>query len=472
MDRKKVKLYAVTDRSWLKPGERLTDVVEKLLRAGVTCVQLREKEAEDKVFLEEALALKELCHHYHVPLIINDRPDIAKKAGADGVHVGLSDMGIEKAREYLGEGYLIGGSAHNVKEALAAQKSGADYIGCGAVFGSNTKTDVTRLSIDELKNICQSVQIPVVAIGGIQEENIGQLSGTGIDGVAVISALFAAEDKEAAVKRLLDKMGASKVRTALTIAGSDASGGAGIQADIKTMTVHGVYAMSAITALTAQNTTGVYGIEEVSPDFLGNQLDCIFTDIYPDAIKIGMLSSADLIRVTARKLQRYQAGHVVLDPVMVSTSGARLIQEDAMQVMIEELFPLAELITPNIPETEVLTGQKITSEADMEQAAKALYGRYHCAVLCKGGHRTLDANDYFCGAEGALWIRGERIENPNTHGTGCTLSSAIASNLAMGYGLLEAVKRAKEYLTGALSAQLSLGRGPGPLDHAWKGKTG
>ncbi len=472
MDRKKVRLYAVTDRSFLKPGEQLRDVVEKLLRAGVTCVQLREKKAEDKDFLEEAIALKEVCHHYHVPLIINDRPDIAKKAGADGVHIGLSDMKIEKAREYLGENYLIGGSVHNVEEALRAQKSGADYIGCGAVFGSSTKTDVTELSIEELKNICQFVQIPVVAIGGINEQNIGQLADTGIDGVAVVSALFAAEDKEAATRQLLDKMGASKRKTALTIAGSDASGGAGIQADIKTMTVHGVYAMSAITALTAQNTTGVYGIEKVSPDFLGNQLDCIFTDIYPDAVKIGMLASADLVKVTAEKLQKYQAKHVILDPVMLSTSGTRLMQEEAIQVMQEELFPLAELITPNIPEMEVLIGRKISCKTDIEQAAKTFCQRYHCAVLCKGGHRMQDANDYFYGTEGAHWLYGERIENPNTHGTGCTLSSAIASNLAMGYGLLEAVKRAKDYLTGALSAQLSLGKGAGPLDHGWKGTIG
>lgn len=197
-------MYAVTDRSWLKPGERLADVVEELLKAGVTCVQLREKKAEDAFFLQEALDLKELCGRYHVPLIINDRPDIAKQAGADGVHVGLSDMGIEKAREYLGDGYIIGGSAHNVAEALAAQTVGADYIGCGAVFGSTTKTDVTTLAASELRAICQEVQIPVVAIGGINRENIHHLSGTGIDGAALISALFAAEDKTKAAKEMLD----------------------------------------------------------------------------------------------------------------------------------------------------------------------------------------------------------------------------------------------------------------------------
>ena len=197
-------LYAVTDRSWLKPGEALEEAVEELLKAGVTCVQLREKEADDGFFLNEALKLKELCRQYQVPLIINDRPDIAQKAGADGVHVGLSDMWIEKARELLGEGFIIGGSAHNVREALAAQRAGADYIGCGAVFGSRTKKDATVLRKEELKTICRTVEIPVAAIGGIQEKNIRELAGTGIDGVAVISALFAAGDKTAAAKRLLE----------------------------------------------------------------------------------------------------------------------------------------------------------------------------------------------------------------------------------------------------------------------------
>lgn len=197
-------LYAVTDRSWLRPGESLTKPVEELLKAGITCLQLREKDADDGLFLEEALALKELCGKYRVPLIINDRPDIARKAGADGVHVGLSDMGIRRAREILGEGFIIGGSAHNVKEALEAQQAGADYIGCGAVFGSRTKSDVTTLPREELRAICRNVQIPVVAIGGIGRNNIRELKGTGIAGAAVISALFGAEDKAAAAKELLE----------------------------------------------------------------------------------------------------------------------------------------------------------------------------------------------------------------------------------------------------------------------------
>ena len=257
------------------------------------------------------------------------------------------------------------------------------------------------------------------------------------------------------------------MKTALTIAGSDSSGGAGIQADIKTMTANGVYAMSAITALTAQNTMGVTGIMDVSPEFLGKELDSVFTDIYPDAVKIGMVSSSELIEVIAEKLREYRAVNVVLDPVMVATSGARLISEDAVETLVRELMPLADIVTPNIPETEVLTGMKISTPEDMERAAREVSERYGCGVLCKGGHRVNDANDLLWSDGTGRWYRGERIENPNTHGTGCTLSSAIASNLAKGYSMGESVERAKRYISGALGAMLDLGKGSGPMDHGF-----
>ena len=255
------------------------------------------------------------------------------------------------------------------------------------------------------------------------------------------------------------------MKTALTIAGSDSSGGAGIQADIKTMTANGVYAMSAITALTAQNTTGVYGILEVTPEFLANQLDCIFTDIRPDAVKTGMVSSSALIEVIAQKLTQYKAKNLVIDPVMVATSGAKLISDEAIETLKGKLLGLATLITPNIPEAQVLSGMDIRTAEDMERAAKAIYEAYGCAVLCKGGHQLNDANDLLYSKEGARCYHGRRIANPNTHGTGCTLSSAIASNLAKGYGLDEAVERAKAYISGALAAMLDLGKGSGPMNH-------
>ncbi len=255
------------------------------------------------------------------------------------------------------------------------------------------------------------------------------------------------------------------MRKALSIAGSDCSGCAGIQADIKTMSAHGIYAMSAITALTAQNTTGVTDIMEASPDFLAEQLDAVFTDIYPDAVKIGMVSSARLICVIAEKLLQYEARHIVVDPVMVATSGSRLLQADALDALKIKLLPLAEVVTPNIPEAEILAEMKIRNAADMETAARKISEQYHCAVLCKGGHDLNDANDLLWKDGTALWFKGRRIDNPNTHGTGCTLSSAIASNLAKGMVLEDAVRGAKAYISGALAAMLDLGKGSGPMNH-------
>ena len=255
------------------------------------------------------------------------------------------------------------------------------------------------------------------------------------------------------------------MKTALSIAGSDSSGGAGIQADIKTMSAHGVYAMSAITALTAQNTTGVTDILDSTPAFLSAQLDAVFTDIFPDAVKIGMVSSSELISVIAQKLRQYGAQHIVVDPVMVATSGSRLLQENAVQALKTELLPLAEVATPNIPEAEILAEMPISSPEDMERAAELISRRYHCAVLCQGGHDLNDANDLLWKDGTGHWFKGRRINNPNTHGTGCTLSSAIASNLAKGMDLENAVRRAKDYISGALGAMLDLGHGRGPMNH-------
>lgn len=258
-----------------------------------------------------------------------------------------------------------------------------------------------------------------------------------------------------------------KIKTALTIAGSDSSGGAGIQADIKTMTCNGVFAMSAITALTAQNTTGVTAIQEVPPDFLKEQIKDVVTDIFPDAVKTGMVSSSALIKTIAESIREFNLKNIVVDPVMVATSGAKLISDEAIETLKKELLPLSTVITPNIPEAQVLYGSEITSEKEMQKAAESISKKFNCAVLLKGGHNLNDANDYlFDGAEGT-WFYGKRIENPNTHGTGCTLSSAIASNLAKGISLAQSVKNSKDYISGALEAMLDLGKGAGPLMHNW-----
>ena len=254
---------------------------------------------------------------------------------------------------------------------------------------------------------------------------------------------------------------------ALTLAGSDCSGGAGIQADLKTMTLNGVFAMSAITALTAQNTTGVRSILESTPAFLMDQIDAVFEDIRPDAVKIGMVSSSELIEVIVDRLAYYKAENIVVDPVMVATSGSELMKTDAVSVLTRELLPLATLVTPNIPEAEVLSGQAVHTKEDMERVARLIGDTYGCAVLLKGGHSMSDANDLLYINGSYKWFSGKRIDNPNTHGTGCTLSSAIAAGLAKGYDLETSIQRAKDYISGALAAMLDLGWGSGPMNHAF-----
>lgn len=258
------------------------------------------------------------------------------------------------------------------------------------------------------------------------------------------------------------------MKTALTIAGTDPSGGAGIQADIKTMTAHGVFAMSAVTALVSQNTTGVYSIMEVTPEFLASQIRAVATDIFPDAVKTGMISSPALVRVIAQSIAEFKLKQIVVDPVMVATNGARLTDDSAVQALQSELLPLATVITPNIPEAQILSRTHIDSQAAMEKAAEIILQKYGCAVLVKGGHNLNDANDFLLTKDGGRWFTGKRIDNKNTHGTGCTLSSAIASNLAKGKPLEQSVEQAKSYISGCLAAMLDLGKGSGPLNHAFK----
>ena len=267
--------------------------------------------------------------------------------------------------------------------------------------------------------------------------------------------------------KIIKRKGEMIMKKVLTIAGTDPTGGAGVQADLKTMTAHKVYGMSIITALVAQNTLGVRDIMEVKPDFLAEQFDCVFEDIYPDAIKIGMGSSPVLIEMIVNKLTSQKDCPIVVDPVMVSTSGSRLLADNALRLLKEKLIPLATIITPNIPEAQVLTNLKINTKDDMITAAKMISEWYHGYILIKGGHFEERADDLLYYRGNITWLTGEKINNPNTHGTGCTLSSAIASNLALEYSIEESVTRAKVYITGALKANLNLGHGSGPLDHCW-----
>lgn len=275
-------------------------------------------------------------------------------------------------------------------------------------------------------------------------------------------------------------MDMAHVPAVLSIAGSDSSGGAGIQADIKTITAHRLFAETAITALTAQNTMGVTGVFEVAPEFVAQQIDAVFEDIRPAAVKIGMVGSAGVIEAIADRLRHWDAQNVVLDPVMVATSGARLIAEDAQTALVERLFPLATVITPNIPEAQTLLDYEIDSERTQQNAAMLLTRRYGCAALVKGGHAVNEACDVLAepaqlDGEGnqlgdplTTWFRHKRIDTPNTHGTGCTLSSAITCALAEGMTLPDAVNSGKAYLTGALAAGLDLGHGSGPVNHMWQ----
>jgi hydroxymethylpyrimidine/phosphomethylpyrimidine kinase len=269
------------------------------------------------------------------------------------------------------------------------------------------------------------------------------------------------------VYRIDERLGETDMKKVLTIAGSDCSGGAGIQADIKTIAAHRMYGMSVITALTAQNTTGVYGVMEVEPEFVSKQIDCVFSDIRPDAVKIGMVSNAEIIENIADRLEEYGAENIVVDPVMVSTSGSRLLENSAREILIKRLFPLADVVTPNLLEAEDLCGFKIQWEEDMIRAAEIIFSMVNGSVLIKGGHLRENADDLLYTGSRFFWYRSERIDNPNTHGTGCTLSSAIACNLAAGNNMEESVRKGKAYITGALKAGLDLGRGSGPIDHGY-----
>lgn len=527
-------------------GRPVADVVAAALRGGATFIQLRAKHADARELtaMAEAIAavIAQAGKADTVAFVIDDRVDAAwqcRELGikVDGVHIGQDDMAPEQARALLGPGAIIGLSAETLPhiEAANALPSGTiDYIGAGPLHYTATKPDAAAVEADGTKHalgiagaqlLCEASRYPVVVGGGVHADDVPALARTAAAGWFVVSAIAAADDPERATRELLQAWTAVRgdarhgvaastashpqsdvaappqcgaamfdvkqphgLPPVLTVAGSDSSGGAGIQADLKTMLANGVFGMSAITSLTAQNTTGVRAVQNADPAILADQIDAVFEDIPPMAVKIGMVSSAALIETIADRLTAHQARNIVLDPVMVATSGAKLIDDDAVTALTTRLFPLATVITPNMPETEALLAQVmqdrtseddtesarllsegIRTEADMETAARTLAEHFGCAVLVKGGHGVKDANDVLVEPDGtATWFTSPRIDNPNTHGTGCTLSSAIASHLALGETMPQAVRSAKDYLTGALAEQLDLGHGAGPMDHAWR----
>ena len=483
-------LYLVTDRPF-SGGRDMAWIVREAAAGGVTMVQLREKECSTAEFIQLARELKAALAPLGIPLIINDRVDVALAVDADGVHIGQSDMPYETARALLGKDKIIGLSVETMEEVIAANALDVDYIGISPVYATPTKTDtLPPFGLDGVDEVIRCTRHRCVAIGGMNRDTVGEVIAHGVEGVAVVSAIVAAPSPREAAAELaaiikdnrhehsensevsenncqLSSVN-SQLRRVLTIAGSDSGGGAGIQADIKSISANGCFATSAITAITAQNTLGVNAVEGLSIDILEGQIEAVLSDIGTDSVKIGMLHSAEVVHSVARLLRKYGIKDVVLDPVMVSTSGHKLIEDSAIAVLKSDLMPLARVITPNIPEAEILLGEPIERQGDLPGAARRLAQQYGVSVLLKAGHLVGDElidifYNYETGEVAELSAR--RVDTPNTHGTGCTLSSAFAAQLAKGLPLTEAARAAKAYINNAIihGAAYKIGNGHGPV---------
>ncbi len=457
-------VYLVTDHD-----DRLAERVQNALSGGIAAVQYRNKRKNHPDRISLGMEIKQLCTKAGVPFIVNDDVALARELDADGLHLGQDDGDPVAARSLLGPGKIIGVSTHSLEEALRAEAAGADYIGFGAIFPTDSK-DIQHLAGPEgLAKARAGVGIPIVAIGGINRTNAAQVIDCGADAIAVISAILGSSEPALAANELSllfnrqEKFPRGKV---LTIAGSDSGGGAGIQADLKTITLLGSYGASVITCLTAQNTCGVSGIHAPPPAFVAEQLDAVFSDIPFDAVKTGMLYSAEIIALVAEKLREFDKRIIVVDPVMTAKGGAPLMEKNAVAIMKEHLIPLAYLLTPNIPEAEKLTGRAITDEEGMQDAARALCRMGARNVLVKGGHLPDGvAVDVLFDGSGFTRFPVPRILAKNTHGTGCTFASAIAAFLAQGEQLSTAIARAKEFVTAAIKLAQTLGKGHGPVNH-------
>ena len=482
-------LYLVTDRP-LSGGRDMAWIVREAAAGGVTMVQLREKECSTAEFIALARELKRALSPLGIPLIINDRVDVALAVDADGVHIGQSDMPYDVARRLLGSDKIIGLSVETMEEVISANALDVDYIGISPVYATPTKTDtLAPFGLEGIEEVMRLSRHRCVAIGGMNRDTIGEVIARGVEGVAVVSAIVAADSPREASEELAAIIRRNRISNTriiqnsefkiqnyprvLTIAGSDSGGGAGIQADIKSISANGCFAASAITAITAQNTLGVNAVEGLSIDIIEGQIDAVLSDIGADSIKIGMLHSAEVVQCVARMLRKYNIKDVVLDPVMVSTSGHRLIEESAIEVLKAELMPMARVITPNIPEAEILLGEAISEQGDLPAAARRLAEKYGVSVLLKAGHLVNDELiDIFYNheTEEVVELSARRVDTHNTHGTGCTLSSAFAAQLAKGLSLTEAARTAKHYINQAIihGAHQEIGHGHGPVAHFYK----
>ncbi|HEY4745725.1 MAG TPA: bifunctional hydroxymethylpyrimidine kinase/phosphomethylpyrimidine kinase [Desulfuromonadaceae bacterium] len=458
-------VYLITDQ-----GDNLVARVRAALIGGVSVVQYRPKGKGREACLAEGTELRDLCRGFGVTFIVNDDMQLARELDADGVHLGQDDGGIAAARELLGPGRIIGKSTHNLEEALLAEQEGADYIGFGAMYPTASKAVTHIPGTAGLAAIRDRIRLPVVAIGGITPGNACRVIDAGADALAVISSVLASPRPAMAaleLKLLFNRTGPFPRGSVLTIAGSDSGGGAGIQADIKTITLLGSYAASVLTALTAQNTRGVASIHGLPPSFVIDQLATVLADIPVDVIKTGMLHTPAIISALAEWLgERATAIPLVIDPVMVAKGGASLLDRDALHVFREQLLPQAYLLTPNIPEAERLLGRPLRSEQEMEQAARDLHALGAANVLLKGGHLSgrLSSDMLFDGSE-CHTFSAERVFTSNTHGTGCSYASAIAAFLAQGEPLRCAVGKAKEFITAAIRLARPLGKGHSPVNH-------
>lgn len=457
-------LYLITPQG---SDEHVIKIVRDGLRGGTQIVQYRDKERSAEAQINLARQLVQLCKEAGATFLVNDSAELAVASFADGVHLGQGDGSVIEARRLLGPDKLIGVSTHTVDQALRAQMAGADYIGIGSIFPTNSKIDIELVGLETLRKVRRAVKIPLVAIGGISWTNGAEAIEAGADALAVISAI-ANDPTPVLAARELSLLFNSRKDTeetrVMTIAGSDPGGGAGIQADLKTMALLGSYGTAAITVLTSQNTLGVHGLSPASAGFVSKQAEAVLSDIGTDTLKTGMLYNAEIVSVVAGLIQRYNLLSVV-DPVMIAKGGATLLQQDAVAAVRRDLLPCTYLLTPNIPEAEVLTGKTIRTLEEMEDAARLLQEMGPRHVLLKGGHRENDAIDILLAGKAVHKLAAERVDTTSTHGTGCSYSAALATLLAQGRPLVKAVESAKLFINEAIRHAMPLGRGHGPINH-------
>lgn len=457
-------LYLITDDN--QDGKLLLKV-EAALTGGARIVQYRAKNVRPDDRRTMAQNLRHLCTRFDAKLIINDLPELAREVDADGVHLGQEDMPAVQARQILGSGKIIGISTHSVEEALRAEAQGADYVAIGSIFPTETKDDTQQVGINMLRNVRKAVRVPLAAIGGITPDGAFQALEAGADSIAVISGIMADADPARAAKEyslLFNRNKPNPNGRVLTIAGSDSGGGAGIQADTKTISLLGSYASTALTALTAQNTLGVAETYQVHTDFVMKQINTVLDDIGTDTVKTGMLSWGGIVTRVAKVIAE-RSLLAVVDPVMVAKGGESLLDSEANESLVSRLLPESYLLTPNLPEVAALTGIEPSTVDEMIEAGHNLQSLGARNILIKGGHLDGEATDILMLGEEEYRFSSTRFVTINTHGTGCTLSAAIATFLAQGYPLRRAVERAKRFVSLAIEHSVPLGKGHGPVNH-------